>query len=151
MDPAVSPELLDSGGAPAFLSERALAMLEFIREQDPGLLDLASRSERDLRDRFILNFWSSGTADSLSELWPVFLIHTAESARRGRDFKKALAMSDRAIALAPERAYFRIVKALALTGLGRGNEAAAEFRRVSAYPGLRSRVSAFSAAYGATF
>ncbi|MEI7528529.1 MAG: bacterial transcriptional activator domain-containing protein [Elusimicrobiota bacterium] len=126
------------------LDEGSLAELSYIREKDPALLKEAAVSA-DALDKLILrNFWSLGKAMRLKELFPLFLAHLAEVERRAGNYGPALALCDRALALAPDSDRFKLERAQILAGLGRGSEAEKEFLGC----GLRAEARAFGLAYG---
>ncbi|MBI4803552.1 MAG: tetratricopeptide repeat protein [Elusimicrobia bacterium] len=131
-----------------FLCEKALAEIEFMEARRPGMLERTSLSEEAFKNFFIRSLWSQGIASRLGRLRPQFIAHLAEVQRRRGNFKKSLTLSERAIALDPDRLYFRLVKALALAGLDRKKEAQKELAALYPVPALRKRAGVLGKAYG---
>ncbi len=124
--------------------EGSLAELAFIRKKLPGLLEEAAGSPEALDKLILRNFWSLGKAMRLKELFPLFLAHLAEVERRAGNYGRALALCDRALALAPGRGTFMLERAQVLAGLGRKKEAEKEFQG----SGLRREAVSLGLAYG---
>lgn len=132
------------------LCEKALAGIHFTEARWPGMLERNSLSDQAFRNFFISSARSQGTTSRLGSLRPQFIAHLAEAERRRGNFKKSLTLAERAIAAAPERLYFRLVKALALAGLDRKKEAENELTALYPVPALRKRAWVLGRAHGLT-
>ncbi len=130
------------------LNEQSLAQLDHLSKVAPELLKSAARSPEALGALFIANFWSQGTAERLRALYPAFLAHLAEAARRRREPVEALALCGRALDADPGNPEYRLIRAQALADLGRKAEAAGEFGAAAASQNCKERAAAMAAAYG---
>lgn len=148
LDNATSALLTRGQAAAGFMSERALDMLAFLQRARPGLLEKAASSQKEMEALFIGNFWSRGTAARLVQLRPLLTAHLAELAARRRDFAAALALADKAAALDGSKPYFRLVRAEALAGLGRLDDARGEIASLYHLPLLRGPAEALATANG---
>ena len=144
LDDAAAAGLDSEALRAGFLSEPALAELAFIEAERPGLAGRLARSDRELSEYFIRNAWSAGTAERLAGLRPVLAAHLAELERRRGDNKKALALAELAMEGRPEKTAYRLIRALALYGLGRRGEAGAELELL--YPAPATGAKALAAA-----
>lgn len=131
-----------------YLSEPALAELAFIETKRPGLTEKLAASAEKFSAYFIRNSWSEGTAGRLDGLRPAFAAHLAELARRRGDHGKALSLIDPVIRLEPEKTLYRLIKAQALHGLGRVQEASGELALLCAVPALKEKAASVARARG---
>ncbi|MCX5785647.1 MAG: tetratricopeptide repeat protein [Elusimicrobia bacterium] len=121
------------------LNEGALAELSYIREKIPNLLSEAAISPERFEKLLIHNFWSLGAELRVKAFFPLFLAHLAETERRSGNYSAAGNLCERALALEPGNAYFRLERAQILAGLGKKKEAESEFSALAADPALLAR------------
>ena len=126
------------------LNEGSLAALSYLRQNTPGLFAQAAGSPEALGELLIHNSWSTATAARLRALFPLFLVHLAETERRLGNSGAALSLCERGLSLKPADERFRLVRAQILAGSGRLKEAEKEFRG----SGLRQEARALGRAYG---
>jgi tetratricopeptide (TPR) repeat protein len=148
LDNSASALLTKEQADAGFLSERALDCLQFIERARPGLLERMASSENELKAFFIDNFWSRHTADRLPQLRPLLTAHLAGLQDRLGNYAKALVLADKAIAMDPSKPYFRIIRAKALSGLGRSAEARPIIITLYNQPELRPIAAALAASAG---
>ncbi len=127
------------------LCEKAIAEMDFIETERPGLLEEVSGSDEALSRFFINNFWSAQTASRLAALRPFFIAHLAEMERRRGRYEKALSLLE---AARPGRPYYKLIKGRALLGLGRKKEGKRELEALFNDPALGRSALALAEAYG---
>lgn len=148
MDPAAAWGLAPETARAGFINEPALAELAFIESQKPGFPERLAASAEKFCAYFIRNSWSEDTAGRLDRLRLDFAAHLAELERRRGNYGKALRLIDPVLRAAPEKIFYRLVKAQALHGLGRGEEAAAELLLLCAVPRLKEKAVSVAGARG---
>jgi len=110
------------------LSEKAVVLLEYLAGKSPKVLEKALSSPAALRQVFISNFWSSGTAAGLEAVYPGFVFHAAEAYRRSGRLKAALELAEKLSKSGYANWRLNLLKARTLSALGRDKEAAALLR-----------------------
>lgn len=130
------------------LSEAALAQLEVLHREAPGLAARASMSAAGLRELLIENIWAAWSRAGVEEKFPLFLLHLAENQRRRARFGEALKLCGRALELKPADAEGLLLRAQALAGAGRPAEARALFMLLHSVPSAASRAAPLAAAHG---
>ena len=127
-----------------YLNEASLAELSYVRQELPGLLGEAAVSPEALNGLLMRNLWSFGKGVQVKTLFPFCLAYFAETQRRAGDYRKALVLCDRALALLPANGALKLLRAQILAGLGRTREAELDFLGSS----LRPETRALGRAYG---